>query len=333
MVSLILLAAFLSASAFFTDNVSANVQSFANEQIDINEESYNVLLLGEDESGKLDDVIMIVSCDTKSKKINVLQIPRDTYAEYTLSSYRKINAASDVLDGSENLSVFLTETLGIPIDGCISIDIDIIAETVDVLGGVEIDVPMDMMYKDPYQDLTIEIKKGKQILSGDKAEQFVRYREGYIRGDLGRLDAQKLFMTAFLKKIAEKNDIVTLVQIASTIMPKTESNISLKESIDLIGKMGIPDISNINFMTLPGGDIRGGSGAWYYIMNRKSAYKIIKEHFNNDLSEADFDKNRKFTSTVREGFNDIYDAQNGFEPQIFSADEISGELEIESKYD
>ena len=40
-------------------------------------------------------------------------------------------------------------------------------------------------------------------------------------------------------------------------------------------------------MTLPGGDIRGGSGAWYYIMNRKSAYKIIKEHFNNDLSEAE----------------------------------------------
>ncbi len=294
---------------------------------------YNILLLGEDGSEKLTDVIMIVSCDTKNKAMNVLQIPRDTYAEYTSSSYRKINAARDVLGGGQDFSAFLTETLGIRIDGYISMDVDVIAKAVDILGGVEIDVPMDMTYADPYQDLTIELEKGKQILDGEKAKQFVRYREGYVRGDLGRLDAQKLFVSAFFKKLSQKNDIVTAIQLVSSVLPETESDISLTECINIIGKIGVPDANNIKFMTLPGGDVRGSSGAWYYVMNRISAYKIINEYFNPHLLWTEFDKEKKFTSAVRSGFNAIYDAENGFEIKIYSAAEIDSTIEIESKYD
>ena len=294
---------------------------------------YNVLLIGEDEAEGLADVLMIVSCDTKSKAINILQIPRDTYAEYTSSAYRKINAAYDVLGGGEYLSEFLSGNLGIPIDGYVSIDIETLGVAVDVLGGVEIDVPMDMIYKDPYQNLNIEIKEGKQVLSGEEAKQFVRYREGYIRGDLGRMDAQKLFISAFFKRLSEKKDLLTAVQLVSAILPRTDSNISLKDCIDLIGKIGIPDMSDINLVTLPGGDIRGSSGAWYYVMNRASAYKIIKEYFNRELDASEFDKDRKFTSTVRSGFEEIYDAESGFDTEIYSADKIDGTLTIESKYD
>ena len=292
---------------------------------------YNILLLGEDESKSLTDVLMVVSCDTKTKEINILQIPRDTYAEYTSSSYRKINAARDVLGGGEGLANFLSENLGVSIDGYISVDLDIIAEAVDVLGGIEIDVPMDMYYKDPYQNLTIEIKKGKQILDGEKAKQFVRYRSGYVRGDLGRLDAQKLFLSAFFERFSEKNDIVTAIRLVSTILPKTESNISLKECIEIIVKTGIPSKNNIKFITLPGGDVRSSSGAWYYVMNRSAAYKVINEYFADGLSEADFDKKRKFTSSVRSGFNAIYDAETGFETKIYSAEDLNGGIYIESK--
>jgi hypothetical protein len=97
--------------------------------------------------------------------------------------------------------------------------------------------------------------------------------------------------------------------------------------------MGIPDMSNVRFMTLPGGDIRTEGGAWYYVMNRSSAYEIIKEYFSPDLKESDFDKKRRFTSGVRNGFGVIYDAEDGFEIKIYSADEIDGEMKIESKYD
>ena len=144
------------------------------EEVDCESEKtlYNILLLGEDGSERLTDVIMIVSCDTKNGLVNVLQLPRDTYGEYTSSSYRKINAASNVL-GCESFAEFLSANLRIAIDGYVSLDVDVIAQAVDIIGGVEIDVPIDMSYEDPYQDLVIEIKKGKQILNGEKAKQFV----------------------------------------------------------------------------------------------------------------------------------------------------------------
>lgn len=294
-------------------------------------ERYNLLLLGNDEASGLSDMVAIVSCDTINKKMSLLQIPRDTYAEYTSAAYRKINAASDVLGGGRELSEFLSQNLGIKIDYFLTLDLDVIAKAVDIVGGVEIDVPVDMEYEDPYQNLSINIKKGKQILNGEKAKQFIRYRTGYVRGDLGRLDAQKLFVSAFIKRLSEKNDVLTLANLSGVILPEIESDLSYKECLEIIKNIGIPDMSNIRFMTLPGGDIQGSSGAWYYVMNRKAAYNVIKENFSPDLKESDFDKERKFTSYVRAGFNRIYEAKDGFEIKIYSAEEINGGINIETK--
>ena len=49
-------------------------------------------------------------------------------------------------------------------------------EMVDVIGGVWFDVPIDMVYDDPTQDLHINLKAGYQKLDGDKAEQLLRFR-------------------------------------------------------------------------------------------------------------------------------------------------------------
>lgn len=285
---------------------------------------YNILILGEDEAAGLTDVLMIVSFDTKCGEMNILQIPRDTYAEYTSAAYRKMNAARDVLGGGENVAEFLEETLGICIDFHITVGLDAVSSVVDALGGVEVYVPMDMIYTDPYQDLSIEIKKGRQILSGEKAKQFVRYRAGYIRGDLDRLDAQKVFISALLKKISAQSNIFSVIEIIGAVLPCVEGNISYNDCFNLIKELGIPDMKKVSFVTLPGGDIQGSSGAWYYIMNRNAAYKIISEKFTSAISEAQFDADRKFTSTIRSGFNDIYEAEQGYEPEIYIADEING---------
>ena len=294
-------------------------------------ERYNFLLLGEDDTSGLSDMVAIVSCDTINKKMNILQIPRDTYAEYTTAAYRKINAASDVLGGGRNLADFLSYNLGIKIDHFLTIDLDVIAKAVDAIGGVEIDVPVDMEYEDPYQNLYINIKKGKQILDGERAKQFIRYRAGYLRGDLGRLDAQKMFISAFIKRLAEKNDVLTLANLSSIILPEIESDLSYKECLEVIKSVGIPEASNIRFVTLPGGDIQGSSGAWYYIMNRRAAYNVIKENFVPNLEESEFDKDRKFTSIVRSGFNKIYESEIDFEIKIYSAKEINSGIDIETK--
>lgn len=287
-------------------------------------EKFNILLLGEDEAAGLTDVVIIVSCDTKSGEINLLQIPRDTYAEYTSSAYRKINAASDILGGGEKVADFFAENLGVKIDRYVSFGLEAVSKTVDVLGGVEVDVPVDMIYSDPYQDLSIEIKKGRQILDGEKAKQFVRYRHGFLRGDLDRLDTQKIFMSALLKKISEQSNLYSVIEIMGSVFPLIEGNISYNDCFELVKKIDVPDMDKISFVTLPGGDIQGSSGAWYYIMNRKEAYSVIKKGFSPELDENAFDKNRKFTSTVRSGFNEIYEAEIGYKSEVFSAQKLNG---------
>lgn len=285
---------------------------------------YNVLLMGEDETSGLSDVLIIVSCDTICKTVHVLQIPRDTYAEYTSAAYRKINGARDVLGSGREVADFLEENLCIPIDHFITLELDTLGKIVDALGGVEVDVPFDMSYNDPYQNLEIDIKKGRQTLDGELAKQFVRYRSGYKRGDLDRLDTQKLFLSALFEKISKERNILSLIEILITFLPQTETDISYEYCFELVKSFGIPEMKNISFVTLPGGDIRGSSGAWYYVMNRKSAYDIIKELFVTNLTEAEFDSERKFTSDVRKGFNEIYEASNGYEVKLYTAEEMNG---------
>ena len=143
---------FIRGSAEY-DN-SANTVKSSNEQ-----SIYNILLLGRDSAAGLSDVMIIVSIDTESGNTFVLQIPRDTYFNYTEDSYKKINGAP----ASQGISAFanaLGSALGIKIDFYLSIDYDALTQMVDALSGVEIEIPMDMSYEDPYQNLSIKFKAG-----------------------------------------------------------------------------------------------------------------------------------------------------------------------------
>ena len=285
---------------------------------------YNILVLGNDEVSGLSDVLLIVSCDTNKKQINVLQIPRDTYAEYTDAAYRKINGARNSLGSVKAVADFLGETLSVSIDRYVTLDLDTVGRVVDVLGGVEIDVPIDMVYEDPYQGLSINIRKGKQILSGEEAKQFVRYRSGYTRGDLDRLDAQKLFLSSLVKKLSDQSNIFSVLEILGTVIKSAETDISYEYCFEIIKELGIPSMEDVTFVTLPGCDIQSSSGAWYYVMNRRASYELIKERFAPDITEDEFDKKRRFTSSAGKGFCDIYEATEGYETKIYSAREMSG---------
>ena len=73
------------------------------------------LILGCDQSTRLTDSILIVSINESTKQAKILQIPRDTYAEYTEKDYKKLNGAMNTL-GERGVKTFLSEALGVPID-------------------------------------------------------------------------------------------------------------------------------------------------------------------------------------------------------------------------
>ena len=266
----------------------------------------NFLVLGRDRASGLTDVMMLVSVDEESGQLNVLQIPRDTYAEYTAKGYRKINGALGAL-GADGACEFLESSFCVDIDGYAVFDLDSFAKVVDMIGGVEVDIPFDMEYRDPYQDLHISISKGRQTLDGELAEQFVRYRFGYVRGDLGRIDAQKLFMASLIKKVTEDVGRLELLRVAASVFDEIDTNVAFGDAISLVGAVLSMDAQNINMLTLSGEDVRSEtSGAWFYVISKSAAQEQLSIYMGADDNADGFDRDGAFLNEGARRFCEIY---------------------------
>lgn len=280
----------------------------------------NVLVMGRDEASGLCDMLMLVSYNMTAEKVNVLQIPRDTYAEYTSGNYRKINGAVSALGGEEKLCDFLSKAICVDIDYYLSLDLDVLGKVVDVIGGVEVNIPFDMNYDDPTQGLSIHLKKGKILLDGDMARQFVRYRSGYAEGDLGRIDAQKIFLAALVKKLKSEGSLFEISAIATSIIGDVKTNIPISNVIFLVKQAFSVSPQNIKFVTLAGeGAVAKASGASYYVLSRPSTVEIVNEFFGAQADENSFDKERVFLNEKYASFSDIYYSKAEYEVYDASA--------------
>lgn len=276
----------------------------------------NILVGGCDRTSGLTDVIIILSIDEKSGAASLMQIPRDTYAEYTTGSYKKLNGAYGAL-GAQGLCEFLSESLGIRIDSYLIMAPDALVEIVDALGGVEIYLEEPMRYSDPAQGLYISLDAGRQTLDGKRAEQFIRYRSGYADGDLGRLDAQKDFLCGLLAAVRKNTDPITMVRLAATLVGKTDTNITPAEGIRLAEAVLSFDTARLSLMTAPGDAVVAeSSGASYYSLSGRAMDEVLRKYFGGS---SGFDPrgvylNERYVSfrAVYEGYSDyrVYSVKN-----------------------
>ncbi len=242
----------------------------------------NVLVLGLDDDEKRSDVIALINYNPDENKMNILSIARDTRVKVN-GKYMKINAL--IGKGGEKMVIDMVEDItGLPVDYYVTLNFKGFREIVDTLGGVEINVPFDMDYDDPYQNLHIHLKKGKQVLDGKKAEQFVRYRkgnhngEGYEDGDLGRIKMQQLFMREFVNQKLKLKYLLKADEIFYTLKKNMRTNIEIGDI-----RYFIKDIKNIktpeiNGYTLPGYS-RYIGGQWFYIYDKKKTKELIEQNF------------------------------------------------------
>lgn len=279
---------------------------------------YNFLILGRDNAAGLCDVIMLGSVNTDSGDVNFMQIPRDTYFNCSEATYKKMNGAYNSLGSAKAFSQALSDALGVKIDYYLSLDLDTVALIVDTVKGIKINVPFDMNYSDPSQNLSINLKAGEQELDGKSAVDFLRYRSGYVTGDLGRIDAQKLFLNAFAKRLIEIGNPFALYNVFKLICSKGETNIKEQDLISIGLKCAKTKGGKVYYLTAPGEAIQSDiSGAWYYILSASSMSDILSGRFGGN--EA-FDKNNKFVDKNTKTFFDIYN--KACEVRVYTADEI-----------
>jgi len=242
---------------------------------------FNVLILGVDSNNLNNtkcrtDTIMVASLNLENNKASIISIPRDTRVKIKGRKYKdKINHAH-VYGGVALTIDTVEELLNIPIHNYIKIDYKALEKVIDEIGGVHIDVPIDMKYSDPYADppLYINLEKGPQILSGEKAIQFVRFRKGYKDQDIGRISSQQHFIRAVLEEISQPKNIIKIPKLIDILIENTETNLS-KTQIVKYSLKGIKiNSSEINMVTLPGTS-KLYNGVWYYDVSQEDIEILI----------------------------------------------------------
>ncbi len=289
-----------------------------------------ILVAGCDRSSGLTDVLMLVNFDREKHTCTVLQLPRDTYAAYTEGSYRKLNGAAHALGGMRQLCDFLSKAFGISIDRYARIELDAFRKVVDAIGGVEVNLPFAMDYDDPYQGLSIHLSAGVQTLDGKAAEQFVRYRSGYVRGDIGRMDAQKIFLSALFCKLKSSLSPTDLVSLAGIVLENLETDLTLSETVSVATEGLTLMPSEIYLLSLPGEEaVATISGAGYYVLSGKACTEMMERWFGGN--KENFDPDQLFRNPRYEKFCEIYDGYTPYE--VYDAGKIveSG-VKIDTKH-
>lgn len=188
---------------------------------------YTCLLLGVADMGG-SDTIMLGVFDTNAKQASLISIPRDTVV-YQDGKYRKIN--STYAGGEEAVADAVRDLLGVPVDYWVSVNLKAFSSIVDQIGGVYFDVPVDMDYEDPYQDLYIHIPAGYQLLNGKKAEGVMRCRSCYVSADIGRAATQRAFLVALAKQTITPSNATKVTSLINTFSQYVGSSMPLNDMV------------------------------------------------------------------------------------------------------
>ena len=265
-----------------------------------------VLILGvsTDLDSQLTDTIMVASYNPNTQKANLLSIPRDSYtgkntAKATASL--KINALYNIEKTPEKTLKAVNEITGLDIKYYVIVKTEALIQLVDAIGGVEFNVPIDMKYDDPTQDLHIDLKAGTQNLDGEKAEQLLRFRHSnpdkngvmstypseYGNDDFGRMRTQRDFISALLKQTLKPGNIFKLGEILEIAHKNVETNLELSYIKDYIPYAVEFNTDNLQTATLPGTtpDMKDTNNVSIFVINKKLSTELIQSMFYVDSTE------------------------------------------------
>ena len=232
--------------------------------------------------GTRTDTMMLIKANFETGETSLLSLPRDTRV-LVKGKEDKLNHAH-AYGGTDLTMKTVRDFTGLDVDYYVKVDYRAVKGIVDAIDGVELDVPINMKYRDPYADppLNINISKGLQVLDGNDAHDFLRFRSGYPEGDLGRIKAQQYFLKELMKQTLRPKNLIKLPKLIETYYDYVDTNIPI--SVMLKGALSANkmDVENLNTNTIPGEDKRIG-GLDYLIYNRVETTVIIQEMFGDYL--------------------------------------------------
>lgn len=272
----------LTAKVLFGTSLSESIANLLDKS---KTEKANILLLGLDKGRIRADVIMVVSLDPVDNKINVLSIPRDTRVQYPSGRYDKINHSMGYKNPEETIIGLVKKITGMPIHYYCEVNFEGFRDVIDILGGVEYDVPINMHYDDPYQDLHIHVNKGLQVLNGKDAEGVVRYRATYANGDLGRINLQQDFLRALFAQKLQPKYISKAPALLREMNEHVTTNFAIADATKYLGMLKKMNSDSLQTHMLPGAS-KTISGISYYVYDEAAIKNIVLTSFGYPEEEA-----------------------------------------------
>ncbi len=230
------------------------------------ENFYTFLVLGRDTGGGGNtDTILLAAYDVDNQALNVMSIPRDTMVNIPYD-IKKINAVYNYAGGDDNreeaIQAVYTEVsqlVGFVPDFSVVVEWEAVGELVDAIGGVWFDVPYDMYYDDPTQDLHIYVDKGYQLLDGETAMSVIRWRKnndgtGYTDGDIGRIATQQAFLKVVAEQCLKIENVTKIQELAEVFENNVTTDLTLGNLVWLAEQaiFGGLSMDSVNFITMPG---------------------------------------------------------------------------------
>ena len=266
------------------------------------EDDYTVLILGRHTGGGGNtDTMLLASYDITNQKATVMSIPRDTMVNVPWD-IKRINSVYNYYGGGEKgikaLYKEISQLVGFEPDYQVIVEWEAVGKIVDAMGGVYFDVPRDMNYEDPVQDLSIHQTKGYRLLSGDDAMQVLRYRHdnkdpvtrkrrGYLDGDIGRIKTQQGLLKAMIEQLLQLKNVTKIGDFARVVKNNVTSDLTFEEMLWFGSQavMGGLKIENVNFVTMP----NTNKSCYSRVYHRMQSYvtpnaQELLDLVNNELS-------------------------------------------------
>ena len=231
---------------------------------------YSFLLIGRTDENNHADMLMLIIFDTNTGEINACSIPRDTMVNLS-SDVKKIN--STIWGGVNNVKNWVRKTLGVYPNFYVMVDWQAVGDLVDAVGGIYFDVPFPMHYIDEGKRngegaFTIDLWAGEQLLDGDKAMQFIRWRHnnvypweikaaeeaGYGAGsDTKRTQLQQQFIVEAAKQILQVKNLKYLGSMVEVFKENVETDLSIGNLAWFAQKaLELDSANKVTFHSLPG---------------------------------------------------------------------------------
>ncbi|MGM0879582.1 MAG: LCP family protein [Bacillota bacterium] len=242
----------------------------------VKEKPVAIALLGLDSrahgGGLNTDVMMVAVLNPKTKSATVVSIPRDSKIDVDGYKERKANefyaafynsakkegmeTEAAQADAKQHVRTVLGQLFDIEVKYTAVINFQGFADVVDALGGVEVDVDMRMKYKDSQDGTDIDLREGVQVLDGDKALDFVRYRKSNdgknMSSDFDRNKRQSEVIGALVDKMKSLSGAAKLGSVIDAVGNNMKMDMPSKEIQNLLHKYFGISRSDITFIPLEG---------------------------------------------------------------------------------